>query len=92
MMVLKRNSKIIPYISKHHFQLNLTLGRVGKEHSDEDKITGMEELKLSKNLYSKNQNMKAVRINFDNMALTDLWSLTAENSNMKYMRVQNSNL
>lgn len=50
MMVLKRNSKIIPYISKHHFQLNLTLGRVGKGHSDEEEITGKEELKLSQKL------------------------------------------
>lgn len=36
------------------------------------------------------QTMKAVCINFDNIVLMDLWSLTAENSTMKYMRVQNS--
>lgn len=51
MMVFKRNSKIIPYISKHHFQLSLTLGRIGEGHSDEEEITGMEELKLSQKLY-----------------------------------------
>lgn len=51
MMLFKRNSKIIPYISKHHFQLNLTLGRIGEGHIDEEEITGMEELKLSQKLY-----------------------------------------
>lgn len=51
MMVFKRNSEIIPYTSKHHFQLNLTLGRVGKGHSDEEEITGMDKLKLSQRLY-----------------------------------------
>jgi len=59
--IFKRNSKIIPYISKYCFQLNLTLGRVGKGHSDEEEITEMEELKVS-------QNMKAVCTDFDNRA------------------------
>lgn len=47
MMVIKRNSKIIPYISKHHFQLDLTLDRVGKGRNDKEEFTEMEELKLS---------------------------------------------
>lgn len=64
-MIFKRDSKIIPYISKQHFQLNLSLGRAGKGHRDEEENTEMEELKLT-------QNMKAVSINFDNRAHADL--------------------
>lgn len=51
MMVFKRNSKIIPYISKHHFQLNLTLDRVGKGQNDKEEFTEMAELELSQNHY-----------------------------------------